>query len=103
MQHGRPEWKDMVRKPTSSSVRACSERVSGAEERDCPIGEGFLRDRSTDRGSVSNVEEPVGAAASSDDGFGWAQVGVGAVSLLALMFLLMTVTLRRGRQQPKRA
>ena len=79
--------------------------VSGIERQFAPANTdlSILRDRSTDRGSVSNVEEPAGAGAISDDGFGWAQIGVGAVSLLGLMFLLTTFTLRRSRQHPKSA
>ena len=81
-------------------------QVSGLERQLFPSmshDSSVLRDRSTDRGGVSPVQYYTASTSTSDDGIGWAQVGIGAAALLGLTFLLASFTVHRGRQEPKSA
>jgi hypothetical protein len=93
--------------PVAVANQLSDPQVSGIERQLFPAMQNdasVLRDRSNDRGGVSSqAQESIASAQTSDDGFGWAQAGIGAGGFLVLMLLLTTVTLRRGRHQPKSA
>jgi hypothetical protein len=91
----------------ATPAQQLAQPVSGIERQLVAAGQNHLtvvRDRSTDNVQVSAAPALITKTAS-DDGFQWADAGIGAGGILGLMLLgaVGAFFVRRGRHQPKSA